>query len=242
MEIDVNKASDIINKIIFFIAFIVFVFLILLVCRILFEISRDVDSNFCISVKCFENFFKYFELVPKIFGFLVAVVGVLLGWLTVQIYLSTYLTTNNNNKNSQLVDRYSTYFEHLKYFNNIVDNYLEQNQIINSRSIDKFIFYEFFFVSPREGDFNISVEYLNCIADINEEIKKLNSALPRKIGYLEHRDLFMELFLRMGIILPKCERSDFFKIEKELFKFISNINKNNGLNPLLEAKYNAYSN
>lgn len=240
MKHDVEKVSKLINLIILIVAIIVALIIIVVIATIFYEVSSDKDNLLCYSIKCFNNFISFFEIIPKIFAFFVAIMTVLLGWLTVQIYLSTYLTTYKSNNNTQNVNAYSTYFEHLKYFNNIVDHYLDQNEIIKGKNIDKFKFYDFLFVDPRLGDFEISNQYKDIVKKIDIEIERLNLNLPRKIGYVEHRDLTISLFETMGVKLPICERKDFFKLEQEIFKFISNVNKNNGLQPLKDAKYNPY--
>lgn len=240
MKYDVEKISKRINSIIFIVTMIISIVIVVVVSTVLYEVHSDKENLLCYSIKCLNNFISYFEIITKLFAIFVAIVTVMLGWLTVQIYLSTYLTTHNNNKNSQLINTYSTYFEHLKYFNNIVDNYLDQNEIIKSKNIDKFKFYEFIFISPRNGNFEISDQYKSVIAKINQEIDKLNSSLPRKLAYVGHRDIVIDLVYSMGIKLPVCDRKDFLKLENEVFKFISNMNKNNGISPLKNCEYNPY--
>jgi len=150
------------------------------------------------------------------------------------------LTTNKNNMNVQLINQKSTYLSHLKFFNEIVDSYLEKSKLIMSGSVDKFEFYGFIFVNPGNGDFNISHNYKTEISKINDAIIKLNKKLPKKLGYVEHRDLLIESFGKMGIKVPRSERRDFFKLESELFGFLNNINRNNGLKPLNTTDYNPY--
>ncbi|HBJ01841.1 retron Ec48 family effector membrane protein [Acinetobacter schindleri] len=139
-----------------------------------------------------------------------------------------------------MVNQKNTYLNHLKFFNEIIDNYLDESIYLTKKSVDKFIFYDFVFERPQEGKFEISTKYSNLICNMNENIENLNQKLPRRLGYVEHRDFLINNLLEIGIFIPKCERRDFMKLEKEVYKFLNNINKNISCSLLKEAKYNAY--
>lgn len=240
MKIDVEKASSRINKFIY-----IFVFITIFICIIViglgcYEFYNSDKGDFCLKQECINYFFGFFDNIGKIFGFFVAITTILLGWLTVQIYLNTYLTTHKNNINVEMVNQKNTYLNHLKFFNQIIDNYLEESIYLTKKSLDKFILYDFVFENPQEGNFKISVKYLTLISNMNENIENLNQKLPRRLGYVGHRDFLINSLSEVGIIIPKCERRDFMKLEREIYKFLNNINKNIGCSLLNEAKYNAY--
>lgn len=240
MEIDVQKASFIINRVIKKLAGFVFVLTIISFSLSLDELWQTKTNGFCLDKDCINYFFSFFENILNLFKFLVAITTVLLAWLTVQIYLSTYLTTHKNNLNIQMVNQKSTYLSHFKFFNEILENYLNGSKYLTKRSFDKFIFYNYVFLNPQLGDFSISDRYKKSLFDINSNIILLNNNLPRKLGYVSHRDFLINSLSEMGITVPKCERKDFLMLEKELYLFFNNINKYIDCEELEVATYNAY--
>lgn len=240
MGIDLKSTSELINNIILKGSkFLLFIFILLFFLN-LYDVSFVKKRYLCYSSECFSEFFLLYDHVFKVLTVGVACTTVLLGWLTVQIYLKTYLTTHTNNLNTQIVNQYSTYLKHYDFFNALVDRYIIENKYILSKDIDKFVMYNFIFSSPSEGNFNISEDYKLLIKKMNKNIEILNNNLPRKLGYIDHRDTLILNLEKVGVKIPKCDRRDFLKLEIEAYFFINNINKNINMQQLITANYNAY--
>ena len=186
---------------------------------------------------------KFLELNDHIFQipvFSAAVTTLLLGWITVKIYLSTYFTTHENNINSQEVNRYSTYLKHYENFIMMLEIKVTKFKFLSPNSIDKLALYTYIFPNVKHGDLSICDDYKNLIKSFNNSIDFLNSNLPKKLGYNDHVDMLIEQSKKMGIELPKYERKQFLKIEHELYDLINHINRNISVSDFLEAKYSIY--
>lgn len=182
----------------------------------------------------------FFELNKYIFQipiFAAAITTALLGWITVQIYLETYLTTHTNNLNTQKVNQYSTYLQHYKNFLETIDIYIEHSNYLKSNSIDRLFFYRIIYPNSFDGDLNISEKYKEIIFLIDSNIKFLNEDLPRKIGYSEHIKRLIAHAENLGISIQECDRKDFIKLEYDFYLFINNINKSLVVNELTRPEY-----
>ncbi|MGE8551534.1 MAG: retron Ec48 family effector membrane protein, partial [Acinetobacter calcoaceticus] len=162
---------------------------------------------------------------------------VLLGWISVQIYLETYITTHANNLNTQQVNRYSTYLQHYRNFIETIDIYLEHSSYLKSNSIDRLFFYRVVYPNSFEGDLNVSDNYRNIIKLIDMDIKFLNNGLPRKLGYSDHIKKLIINAENVGISIQECERKDFIKLEYDFYLFINNINKSLIVDELTKPQY-----
>ncbi|MGB5888140.1 MAG: retron Ec48 family effector membrane protein [Acinetobacter venetianus] len=169
--------------------------------------------------------------------FAAAITTALLGWITVQIYLETYLTTHTNNLNTQKVNQYSTYLQHYKNFLETIDIYLEQSNYLRSDSIDRLFFYRIIYPNSFDGDLNISEKYKEILYMIDSNIKFLNEDLPRKVGYSEHIKRLIDHAKKLGISIQECDRKDFIKLEYDFYLFINNINKSLVINELTRPEY-----
>lgn len=187
-----------------------------------------------------KNFLELNSHILQIPVFSTAVTTLLLGWITVKIYLSTYFTTHENNINNQEVNRYSTYLKHYENFVMMLEIKVSKLKYLSPNSIDKLALYTYIFPNVRNGDLGICNDYKNTINSFNESVDFLNRNLPKKIGYTDHIDLLIEQSRKMGIELPKYERKQFLKIEHELYDLINHINKNINVLNILEAKYSTY--
>lgn len=186
------------------------------------------------GLKEFINLNEHIINIPVL---AVAITTALLGWISVQIYLETYLTTHVNNLNTQDVNRYSTYLQHHKNFFETIDIYLEYSSFLKSSSIDRLLFYRVIYPNSFEGDLNVSDSYKNIIKLIDGNIKLLNDDLPRKIGYSDHIKRLIANAESLGITIQECERKDFIKLEYDFYLFINNINKSLVLRELTKPEY-----
>lgn len=186
---------------------------------------------------------KFIELNDHIFQipvFSAAVTTLLLGWITVKIYLSTYFSTHENNMNSQEVNRYTTYLKHYENFVRMLEIKTTKLKYLSPNSIDKLALYSYIFPNVKNGDLSVCDDYKNLIKSFNKSIDFLNSNLPRKLGYIDHIDMLIEQSNKLGVVLPKYERKHFLKIEHELYDLINHINRNINILDLVEAKYSIY--
>jgi hypothetical protein len=187
-----------------------------------------------------EGFKKFIELTQYIFQIpvlAIAITTVLLGWISVQIYLETYITTHANNLNTQQVNRYSTYLQHYRNFIETIDIYLEHSSYLKSNSIDRLFFYRVIYPNSFEGDLNVSNNYKNIIKLIDVDINFLNKGLPRKLGYADHIKKLIINAESLGITIQECERKDFIKLEHDFYLFINNINKSLIVDELTKPEY-----
>ncbi|BFM36829.1 retron Ec48 family effector membrane protein [Acinetobacter towneri] len=186
---------------------------------------------------------KFLELNDQILQipvFSTAITTLLLGWITVKIYLNTYFTTHENNLNNQEVSRYSTYLKHYENFIMMLEIKVSKLKYLSPNSIDKLALYTYIFPNVKNGDLSICNDYKNIIKSFNVSIDFLNNNLPKKLGYTDHIDLLIENSKKMGIELPRYERKQFLKIEHELYDLINHINRNINVSDRLEAKYSIY--
>ncbi|ENR4570750.1 TPA: retron Ec48 family effector membrane protein [Acinetobacter baumannii] len=187
-----------------------------------------------------EGLKKFIELTQYIFQIpvlAIAITTILLGWISVQIYLETYITTHANNLNTQQVNRYSTYLQHYRNFIETIDIYLEHSNYLKSNSIDRLFFYRIVYPNSFEGDLNVSDNYRNIIKLIDVDIKFLNNELPRKLGYADHIKKLIINAGSIGITIQECERKDFIKLEYDFYLFINNINKSLIVAELTKPEY-----
>lgn len=187
-----------------------------------------------------EGLKKFIELTQYIFQIpvlAIAITTILLGWISVQIYLETYITTHANNLNTQQVNRYSTYLQHYRNFIETIDIYLEHSNYLKSNSIDRLFFYRIVYPNSFEGDLNVSDNYRNIIKLIDVDIKFLNNELPRKLGYADHIKKLIINAGGIGITIQECERKDFIKLEYDFYLFINNINKSLIVAELTKPEY-----
>lgn len=187
-----------------------------------------------------KNFLELNDHILKIPVFSTAITTLLLGWITVKIYLSTYFTTHENNINNQEVSRYSTYLKHYENFVMMLEIKVSKLKYLSPNSIDKLALYTYIFPNVKNGDLSICNDYKSVINSFNTSIDFLNKNLPKKLGYIDHIDLLIEQSKKMGIDLPKYERKQFLKIEHELYDLINHINRNINVLDILEAKYSIY--
>lgn len=186
---------------------------------------------------------KFFELNGYIFQipiFSSAVTTLLLGWISVKIYLSTYFTTHENNINSQEVNRYSTYLKHYENFLMMLEIKIIKLKYLSPSSIDKLALYTYIFPNIKNGDLSVCDDYKNIINSFNSSVEFLNKNLPKKIGYIDHINLLINQSEKMGIELPRYERKQFLKIEHELYDLLNHINKNVDILNIIQAKYSIY--
>lgn len=186
---------------------------------------------------------KFLELNEHIFQIPVlstAITTLLLGWITVKIYLSTYFTTHENNLNNHEVSRYSTYLKHYENFIMMLEIKVSKLKYLSPNSIDKLALYTYIFPNVKNGDLSICNDYKITIKSFNDSVEFLNKNLPKKLGYTDHIDLLIEHSKKMGIDLPRYERKQFLKIEHELYDLLNHINRNIDVLDILEAKYSIY--
>lgn len=186
---------------------------------------------------------KFLELNDHIFKipvFSTAITTLLLGFITVKIYLNTYFTTHQNNLNSQEVSRYSTYLKHYENFIMMLEIKVSKLKYLSPNSIDKLALYTYIFPNVKNGNLSICSDYIDIIESFNTSINFLNNNLPKKLGYTDHIDLLIENSKKMGIELPRYERKQFLKIEHELYDLINHINRNINVSHIVEAKYSIY--
>ncbi|WP_314337014.1 retron Ec48 family effector membrane protein [Acinetobacter guillouiae] len=187
-----------------------------------------------------KNFLELNEYIFQIPVFSTAITTILLGWITVKIYLSTYFTTHENNINNQEVNRYSTYLKHYENFLMMLEIKTSKLKYLSPNSIDKLALYTFIFPNVKNGDLRICNDYTDVIDSFNNSIDFLNKNLPKKLGYIDHIDLLISQSKKMGIALPQYERKQFLKIEHELYDLINHINKNLDVSDIKQAKYSIY--
>ncbi|KUM12157.1 hypothetical protein AV645_03175 [Acinetobacter calcoaceticus] len=186
---------------------------------------------------------EFIKLNEHIFSFLVfstAVTTLLLGWITVKIYLSTYFTTHENNLNNQDVNRYSTYLKHYDNFLMMIDIKINKLKYLSGTNIDKLCLYNFIFPNIKDGVLVVSNDYVELINSLDQSIEFLNKNLPRKIGYSDHIEFLINQANKIGVELPYYERKYFLKIEHELYSLINHINYNIRVKELTEPKYSIY--
>lgn len=193
-----------------------------------------------ISNSALKEFFNLNEHIFKLPIFSTAVTTLLLGWITVKIYLSTYFTTHENNINTQEVNRYSTYLKHYENFIMMIEIKIVKLRYLSPSSIDKLALYTYIFPNVKNGDLSICDDYKITIDSFNKSIDFLNNNLPRKLGYIDHIDLLINHAKKMGIELPRYERKQFLKIEHELYDLLNHINRNIDILDIKEAKYSTY--
>lgn len=235
-----KELSKIINQMIKYTWFISIVIAVWFFAGNSFEVLKE-QYEFSFTSIGFKKFIELNEHIFKILLFSVTVTTALLAWITVQIYMETYLTTHENNRNIQDVNRYSTYLKHYDNFLKTLDNYLEQSRFFSNKTIDKLCFYKFLFPEAILGNLNISDKYIQLIDELDSSIKYLNSNLPRKLGYADHIQKVIIKSKELGIILPECERKEFLKLEHDLYILINYINSNLGVKLVTLPEYSVYS-
>lgn len=130
---------------------------------------------------------KFLELNDHIFKipvFSTAITTLLLGFITVKIYLNTYFTTHQNNLNSQEVSRYSTYLKHYENFIMMLEIKVSKLKYLSPNSIDKLALYTYIFPNVKNGNLSICSDYIDIIESFNTSINFLNNNLPKKLGYI----------------------------------------------------------
>lgn len=196
--------------------------------------------SFSITNDGLIQFIKLNEHIFNFFVFSTAVTTLLLGWITVKIYLSTYFTTHENNLNNQEVNRYSTYLQHYDNFLMMIDIKINKLKYLSVTNIDKLCLYNFIFPNVKDGVLLVSDDYRELINLLDQSIEHLNKNLPRKIGYSDHIDFLIKQANKIGVELPYYERKYFLKIEHELYSLINHINHNIRVNELREPQYSIY--
>lgn len=230
------RDSSLINKIIKIIWFVAAcATLYFFICNFFFILKEG--HYFQPTSEGLKNFIDLTKHIFQIPVLAIAITTVLLGWISVQIYLETYITTHANNLNTQQVGRYSTYLQHYRNFIETIDIYLEHSNYLKTNSIDRLLFYRTVYPNSFEGDFNVSDNYKNIIKLMDVDIKLLNSGLPRKIGYADHIKRLIVNAESIGIAIQECERKDFIKLEYDFYLFINNINKSLILKELTKPEY-----
>lgn len=204
-----------------------------------FEILKQ-GYSIKISNLGLKKFLELNDHLLKIPVFSTAVTTLLLGWITVKIYLRTYFTTHENNINNQEVNRYSTYLKHYENFIMMLEIKVCKLKYLSPNSIDKLALYTYIFPNVKDGDLTICDDYRKIINSFNNSIDFLNKNLPKKLGYIDHIELLIEQSKKMGIELTKYERKQFLKIEHELYDLINHINRNINVLDIVEAKYSTY--
>lgn len=181
--------------------------------------------NFCFSDNCLGNFLEYYKNTLKILPSAIALLTVVFLWHASRIYIHTYNTTHNNNLNTQMVNKQTTYLNHYNNFSEILSHYLSKVDLISIHSIDKFEFYHFIYNDSLNGDFSISVKYKEFICEINNTIDNLEINAIRDKEYILHINEIVDKFSVVGFVLPNCQRKEFMKIEANCYKLLNLINK-----------------
>lgn len=188
--------------------------------------------SICFTNICLGNFFHNYEEVIKIPTASVALLTLLFLWHASNIYVHTYKITHQNNKNSQEVNQQTTYLNHYKNFNELLEQYVNKTDYIHSNSIDKFEFYHFIYNDPLSGDFSISQSYIDFINNINLNISNLKNNAIRDKEYKDHINNMVNMFFSLGFEIPNCQRKEFMKIEKSCYDLLNLINKSIKVNKI----------
>lgn len=239
MSSTLKKQADLVYLIIEILWFITLCIVIYFFIGNIFELMKQ-GYSIKITNLGLKKFLELNEHIFKIPVFSVAMTTILLGWITVKIYLSTYFTTHENNTNNQDVSRYSTYLKHYENFIMMLEIKVSKLKYLSPNSIDKLALYNYIFPNVKKGDLSICRDYKNIIESFNNSIDFLNKNLPKKLGYTDHIDLLINESKKMGIELPRYERKQFLKIEHELYDLINHINRNINVSDIQEAKYSTY--
>lgn len=229
----------------FIYSFIKYLWIIATIVMLLFFIANlcnIIKDGFTLDFSniALKNFIELNEHIFKIPVLSTGITTILLGWITVKIYLSTYFSTHENNLNSQEVNRYTTYLKHYDNFLMMLEIKLKRLAYLSPNSIDKLSLYNFIFQNVRNGDLGISKCYKDFLENTNIAINEINNNLPKKIGYSNHIQLLVKEAKNMGIDLPEYERKSFIKIEHDFYDLINHINKHNNLPALVESKHSIH--
>lgn len=239
MSSNLKKQADLIYIIIEILWFITLSAFIYFFIGNFFEILKE-GYSIKISNLGLKKFIDLNEHIFQIPVFSTAITTILLGWITVKIYLSTYFTTHDNNINNQEVNKYATYLKHYENFLMMLDIKVCRLQYLSPNSIDKLALYTYIFPNVKNGDLNVCEDYKIVINSFNSSVDFLNKNLPKRLGYIDHIELLINQSKKMGIDLPRYERKHFLKIEHELYAVINHINRNIDLDEIIEAKYSTY--
>ncbi|HFG6955069.1 retron Ec48 family effector membrane protein [Acinetobacter baumannii] len=216
-----NKKIELAINLIFWLSTVSFIILFIVNAHDLYK----KEIGICFTNICLGNFFQNYGEIIKIPTAGVALLTLLFLWHASNIYVHTYKITHQNNKNSQEVNQKTTYLNHYKNFTELLEQYINKIDYINTNSIDKYEFYHFIHNDPLSGDFTISQNYIDFINDINLNIVNLKNNAIRDKEYKDHINNMINKFLIIGFEIPNCQRKEFMKIEVSCYDLLNLINK-----------------
>ena len=205
--------------------------------------SKSENVQFCLNNSCIENFLSRISSLVKLFIFVWGVIAALFAWLTIEVYVHTYISTHENNLNAKKVSAHNTYLSHYNFFCDLVDCYIEKSRLVSKKSIDKLVLYNFIFKTAHLGDFDVSQDYKDVLESLNFAIEQMNVNLKRKQGYDLHAKGLVNECKKLGIGLTESERKDFSRIEMDIYNLLNNINNINNIlkcRELTRPKYIGY--
>lgn len=180
------------------------------------------SQRICMNNDCVQ---AWIECVSNALAIGKATSELLVAWATVGgivIALLTYLT---NEKNSALTNHIS----HYTTFQSYVINEIEKRNRISRASVDISLWYNLIFTNSRNGDMQISKNYLKIISEINSCIKESNqqaqTATDGAFRYKPHQERIKAALCKFGIDLTFQPKNDFYEIEGQMFSLITAVNK-----------------
>lgn len=201
---------------------------------------KNKNIGFCLSNNCIENFISNISGLIKLSIFVWGIIAALFAWLTIEVYVHTYISTHKNNLNAKKVSAHSTYLTHYNFFCDLVDCYIDKSRLVSKNSIDKLVLYNFIFKTAHLGDFDVSEEYRIVLNNLDLAIEHMNITLQRKQGYDLHAKKLVLECKKLGISLTESERKDFSRIELDVYNLLNNINNILKCKKLTTPKYIGY--
>ncbi|MCX5471619.1 retron Ec48 family effector membrane protein [Alcaligenes sp. A-TC2] len=181
-------------------------------------------QKICFSTACIDEFKGTFS---PVYDFISAFAPVVVALVTILAAFAAVHTYHLSVKNNILAN----HIAHFDMFSDYLSGELEKLPRIDKKSIDGFRFFVFIFPDSREGNFSPSTAYIDFIDRLIDSIKLTEGKYSGKesevfYSFKEHQNRVRQLVAECGIELAlKPNKTDFFKMEKEVYDLLQRVNE-----------------
>ena len=177
------------------------------------------DREFCFNSQCIESFI---EVTNGSFTFIYwcgAVSSAVFALISVTLLISNYISNTRTQNISNNIAQF-------KHFSDYVEALTAKYDQVSTGSISTLDWYHVLYLSPVDGDFDISESYLSTIVALDELIANSNNDFVAggKYRFREHQRKLAELVSQMGIEVHMGPRTAFFEAERQLISLINDVN------------------
>jgi len=179
------------------------------------------ELEFCLSNECVDLFKKTFGnaigVVTLTFSALVAIATVGGIFVALLVYRETVRANSLSN-----------HISHLALFRSYVEKEVGRMNMLRESSVDSHRWYVLMFPQSRIGDTTISSEYSHAFEEIRRCILSSNGSATKaengSFRFLAHQDQVIAALKRIGLIIRRQPRMEFFELEGEIYQLIDSVN------------------